>query len=102
MDVRLQLKTYNNYTSRVCLRAASAFFQIKCYRRIIVHSNENVTEGTMSEEECMTIDERRKYLHKMRIRSYSQDVDYLAITLVQDGPPSLLEAIMEPLRQEQP
>jgi hypothetical protein len=35
---------------------------------IIVLSNENVTEGTMSPEERMTIDERRKYLHKMRIR----------------------------------
>jgi hypothetical protein len=45
-----------------------ALYQLKCYRRIIVHSNENVTEGTMSPEERMTIDEQRKYLHKMRIR----------------------------------
>jgi len=35
---------------------------------IIVLSKENVTEGTMSPEERMTIDEQRKYLHKMRIR----------------------------------
>lgn len=35
---------------------------------IIVLSNENVTAGTMSPEEYITIDERRKYLHKMRIR----------------------------------
>jgi hypothetical protein len=35
---------------------------------IIVLSKENVTEGTMSPEENMTIDERRKYLHRMRIR----------------------------------
>jgi hypothetical protein len=35
---------------------------------IIVLSNDNVTEGTMSPEERMTIDEQRKYLHKMRIR----------------------------------
>jgi hypothetical protein len=35
---------------------------------IIVPSNDNVTEGTMAYEERMTIDERRKYLHKMRFR----------------------------------
>jgi hypothetical protein len=35
---------------------------------IIVLSKENVTGGTMTLEERMTIDERRKYLHKMRIR----------------------------------
>src|SRR3972149_308273 len=46
----------------------SPLYQIKCYRRIIVLSNDNVTEGTMSPEERMTIDELRKYLHKMRIR----------------------------------
>jgi hypothetical protein len=35
---------------------------------IIVLSKENVTEGTMSQEERMTIDERRKYLQRMRVR----------------------------------
>jgi hypothetical protein len=35
---------------------------------IIVPSNENVTEETMAYEERMTIDERRKYLHRMRFR----------------------------------
>jgi hypothetical protein len=45
-----------------------ALYQLKCYRGIIVLSNDNVTEGTMSPEERMTIDEQRKYLHKMRIR----------------------------------
>ena len=34
----------------------------------MVLSKENVTEGTMSAEERMKIDEIRKYLHKMRIR----------------------------------
>ncbi len=40
----------------------------------MVGSKENVTEGTMSEIEPMNIDERRKYLHKMRIR-YWQATD---------------------------
>src|SRR3989304_5854959 len=44
------------------------FYQIKCYRTIIVLSNDNVTEGTMIETTKMSIDERRKYLNKMRIR----------------------------------
>lgn len=35
---------------------------------IIVPSTENVTEVTMAIDERMTIDERRKYLHKMRFR----------------------------------
>jgi hypothetical protein len=35
---------------------------------IIVPSNENVTEETMASEEHMTINERRKYLHRMRFR----------------------------------
>jgi hypothetical protein len=50
-----------------------ALYQIKCYRRIIVLSTENVTEGTMTEEERMTIDERRKYLHKMRLRYWQAE-----------------------------
>jgi len=45
-----------------------ALFQIKYYRRIIIPSNENVTEETMLHEERMAIDERCKYLHKMRFR----------------------------------
>jgi hypothetical protein len=35
---------------------------------IIVPSNGNITKGSMAYEERMTIDERRKYLHKMRFR----------------------------------
>jgi hypothetical protein len=35
---------------------------LKCYPRDIVRSNKNVTEGTMSEDEKMSINERRKYL----------------------------------------
>lgn len=34
----------------------------------MVHSNDNVTEGTMSADDKMTIDERRKYLRKMQDR----------------------------------
>ena len=34
----------------------------------MVLSKENVTEGTMSTEESMSIDERRKYLKKMQKR----------------------------------
>jgi hypothetical protein len=34
----------------------------------MVHSTDNVTEATMSIEEAMNVNERRKYLHKMRIR----------------------------------
>jgi len=45
-----------------------AFIHLKCYRTGIIPSKENVTEGTMSITEEMSIDERRKYLHKMRIR----------------------------------
>jgi hypothetical protein len=44
------------------------YFKRKCYRRIIIPSTDNVTERTMSIEEQMSIDKRRKYLHKMRIR----------------------------------
>jgi hypothetical protein len=40
---------------------------------IIVPSNENVTEEPMAYEERMTIDERRKYLHKMRFRYWQAD-----------------------------
>jgi len=34
----------------------------------MVPSNDNVTEGTMSADDKMTIDERRKYLRKMQKR----------------------------------
>lgn len=43
-------------------RIEGAFPQLKCYRRVIVASKEDVTEGTMSIEEQMNVDERRKYL----------------------------------------
>ena len=39
----------------------------------MVHSNENVTEGTMLAEERMTVDERRKYLCRMQKRYGSGD-----------------------------
>jgi hypothetical protein len=35
-----------------------------------VKSKENVTEGTMAETEPMTVDERRKCLHKVRLRCW--------------------------------
>src|SRR4030067_757834 len=44
------------------------FVHLKCYRSGIVHSNENVTEGTMPTDERMTINERRMYLKVMRPR----------------------------------
>ena len=44
-----------------------AFYQLKCYRSIIVHSKENVTEGTMAETDQMNINERGKDIQKMHI-----------------------------------
>jgi hypothetical protein len=47
---------------------------LECYRSNIVLSKENVTEGTMKKyEKRMTIDEERKYLHKMRIRYWQAE-----------------------------
>src|SRR3990172_1851261 len=50
-----------------------AFTHLKCYRRGIVHSNDNVTEGTVPGEEKMTVDERRKYVARMRRRYQAAD-----------------------------
>jgi hypothetical protein len=50
-----------------------AFSQIECYRTGIVPSKENVTEEAMSETEPMNVNERRKYLHKMRIRYWQAE-----------------------------
>ena len=44
------------------------FFHLKCYRGCIVLSKDNVTERTMSSQEKMTVDERRKYLRQMKKR----------------------------------
>lgn len=49
-----------------CLMAV--FIHLKCYRRDIVHSKENVTGGTMSADVEMTLEERRKYLRLMQKR----------------------------------
>ena len=57
-----------HYNGHNLILQAIAFYHLKCYRSIIVHSNDNVTEETMSETEQMSVNERRKYLHKMRIR----------------------------------
>ena len=46
------------------------FTHAKCYRKLMVYSNENVTEGTLAMDDPMTIDERRKYLHKVRKRYF--------------------------------
>jgi hypothetical protein len=45
-----------------------AFTHPRCYRAGMVHSNENVTEGTMLAEERMTVDERGKHLRRMQKR----------------------------------
>ena len=50
-----------------------AFTQLKCYRRGIVRSNDNVTEGTMLLEDKMTVGERRKYLGVMKTRYKTAD-----------------------------
>jgi hypothetical protein len=34
----------------------------------MVHSNENITEGALSTDDEMTINEQRKYLRKMKKR----------------------------------
>lgn len=39
----------------------------------MVLSKENVTEETMTETEPMSVNERRKYLHKMRIRYWQAE-----------------------------
>jgi hypothetical protein len=39
----------------------------------MVHSKENVTEGAMSTDERMTVDERRKYLRTMQKRYEQAD-----------------------------
>ena len=50
------------------VRRLRAFPQLKCYRSGIIPSNDNVTGGKMTAEVEMTIDERRKYLRKMKSR----------------------------------
>ncbi len=50
----------------VAARQEHVFTHLKCYRGGKVLSKENVTEGAMSTEESMSIDERRKYLKKMQ------------------------------------
>lgn len=40
---------------------AGILAHLKCYQRIIVNSNENVTEGAISDDEKMSIDERRNF-----------------------------------------
>ena len=44
---------------------------LRCYRRSIVLSNDNVTEGAMSSDDKMSIEERRKYLRRIKKR-YTQ------------------------------
>src|SRR4030067_367597 len=44
------------------------FCHQECYRRDKVLSNENVTEGIMSADEKMTVNERRKVLKKVQTR----------------------------------
>src|SRR5512135_98505 len=63
----------SNYTT-VCARCKEAVFShVKCYRRGIVLSNDNVTGETMPADDKMTIDERRKYLHQMQKRYRGAD-----------------------------
>jgi hypothetical protein len=52
---------------------SAVFPQVKCYRDDIIPSKENVTEGAMSIEDRMTVDERRKYLRKMQKRYRKAD-----------------------------
>jgi hypothetical protein len=55
------------------VRQEHVFPHPKCYRDGIIPSKENVTGGTMSIEDKMTIDERRKYLRKMQERYLQAD-----------------------------
>jgi hypothetical protein len=56
---------------------ATVLVHLKCYQGVIVRSNKNVTEGTMSDDDKMTIDERRKYLRMVKKGNYSSQPEQL-------------------------
>ena len=57
-----------DYSMGLSQRQPSVFTHAKRYGSGIVHSNDNVTEGTMPNEEKMSINERRKYLRLIKKR----------------------------------
>ena len=52
----------NEYSIGQAIVKTFAFFRLKSHWNGMAQSNDNITEGTMPDEEKMTIDERYNYL----------------------------------------